>query len=401
MPSLASVPTAPPLRARATAASAVDVVVPVFDEAAARRAIGPPVAPLPDRRAAVLMADRRRRQRLLRRHRRDRRAARWRAAGRARAAPARAGPRARAAERLGAERSARRRLHGRRPLDRPARAAAAGRAAALRPLRPGDRHAAGARARVVRGPKREVISRAYNRILRLALRARFRDAQCGFKAVRTDAIRALLPEVERRRLVLRHRAARARATARPADPRGAGRLGRRPRLAREDRRDGARRPARRRAPAARQPRRALLAIGVASTVAYALLYLALRGWAGSGSGAANALALALTAVANTVVNRHWTFGIRERSHWARDGLLGTFVYLLTLGLTSGAVATLHGLAPHASRAVELGVLVVASLAATVTRYVALRSWVFARASRRVAPAATSAPRTRTAAGRPF
>jgi glycosyltransferase involved in cell wall biosynthesis len=35
-------------------------------------------------------------------------------------------------------------------------------------------------ARVVRGPKRELISRAYNRLLRLTLGARFSDAQCGF-----------------------------------------------------------------------------------------------------------------------------------------------------------------------------------------------------------------------------
>src|SRR5436309_3611733 len=41
-------------------------------------------------------------------------------------------------------------------------------------------------ARVVRGPKRELISRSYNRLLRLALRVRFSDAQCGFKAVRAD-----------------------------------------------------------------------------------------------------------------------------------------------------------------------------------------------------------------------
>src|SRR4051794_28456952 len=50
--------------------------------------------------------------------------------------------------------------------------------------------------RVVRGPKREFISRTYNRILRFVLRARFRDAQCGFKAIRADVARALLPAVE-------------------------------------------------------------------------------------------------------------------------------------------------------------------------------------------------------------
>ena len=47
--------------------------------------------------------------------------------------------------------------------------------------------------RVVRGLRREVISRAYNRILHLALRARFSDAQCGFKAFRREVIVPLLP----------------------------------------------------------------------------------------------------------------------------------------------------------------------------------------------------------------
>jgi len=50
-------------------------------------------------------------------------------------------------------------------------------------------------ARVDRCLKRELISRAYNRILRLALRARFSDAQCGFKAVRADAVPDLLADV--------------------------------------------------------------------------------------------------------------------------------------------------------------------------------------------------------------
>jgi len=51
-------------------------------------------------------------------------------------------------------------------------------------------------ARVERSLKREVISRAYNFLLRLALGSRVSDAQCGFKAGRRDAIQALLPAVE-------------------------------------------------------------------------------------------------------------------------------------------------------------------------------------------------------------
>ncbi len=48
---------------------------------------------------------------------------------------------------------------------------------------------------VVRGAKRELISRTYNLILRTLLRAKFSDAQCGFKAVRADVLEELLAEV--------------------------------------------------------------------------------------------------------------------------------------------------------------------------------------------------------------
>jgi len=58
----------------------------------------------------------------------------------------------------------------------------------------GSRLARGAR--VVRGPKREVISRVYNLLLRVTLRNRFSDAQCGFKALRADVAGTLLPMVE-------------------------------------------------------------------------------------------------------------------------------------------------------------------------------------------------------------
>jgi glycosyltransferase involved in cell wall biosynthesis len=57
----------------------------------------------------------------------------------------------------------------------------------------GSRLAPGAR--VTRGWRRELISRAYNLLVRRAFATRVRDAQCGFKAVRADVARALLPEV--------------------------------------------------------------------------------------------------------------------------------------------------------------------------------------------------------------
>ena len=50
-------------------------------------------------------------------------------------------------------------------------------------------------ARVTRSLKRACISRCYNLLLRIVLHARYRDAQCGFKAVRAGVARVLLPMV--------------------------------------------------------------------------------------------------------------------------------------------------------------------------------------------------------------
>ena len=49
---------------------------------------------------------------------------------------------------------------------------------------------------VARGPRREFLSRTYNGILHAVFANRFRDAQCGFKAVRADVARTLLPAIE-------------------------------------------------------------------------------------------------------------------------------------------------------------------------------------------------------------
>ena len=46
-----------------------------------------------------------------------------------------------------------------------------------------------------RRPLRDVLSRGYNGLLRAVLRVSFRDAQCGFKAVRADVAQELLPLV--------------------------------------------------------------------------------------------------------------------------------------------------------------------------------------------------------------
>jgi glycosyltransferase involved in cell wall biosynthesis len=236
--------------------------------------------------------------------------------------------------------------------------------------------------RVVRGRKREFISRGYNRLLHTVLGARFSDAQCGFKAIRTDAARQLLPAVRDEgwffdtELLVVAQSQGMRIYEVPVDwvddPDSRVDI---VRTALEDLRGIARLLGE-----ARLIR--FMAVGVASTVAYALLYLLLRG--ALGPEGANALALAITAVANTQANRRLTFGISGRGDLMRQHAMGAFVYVLTLGLTTGALAVLHGLDPGSGRALELVVLVAAGICATVTRYMALRSWVFAPRGRRAA-----------------
>src|SRR5207302_6782335 len=45
-------------------------------------------------------------------------------------------------------------------------------------------------------PKRELIASAYNILLKATIGNGFSDAQCGFKAVRADVAKALLPLIE-------------------------------------------------------------------------------------------------------------------------------------------------------------------------------------------------------------
>ncbi len=239
----------------------------------------------------------------------------------------------------------------------------------------GSRLARGAR--VVRGPKREVISRGYNHILHTVLRARFSDAQCGFKAARTVALGVgLLDDVrddgwffDTELLVLAQRRG-LRIHEVPVDwvddPDSRVRI---VRTAIEDLRGVTRL-------AAASSLARFLGIGVASTALFALLFLLLHG--PLGAAGANAAALAITAVLNTAANRRFTFRLRGREDLARHHARGAAVFLLTLALSSGALGVLHGIDATPPRAVELTVLVLASAGATVTRYVALKTWVFTR-----------------------
>ena len=117
-------------------------------------------------------------------------------------------------------------------------------------------------------------------------------------------------------------------------------------------------------------------IGVASTTAWAVLYLVLRRWLGPVG--ANAVALVLTAIGNTAANRRLTFGVQGRDGLLRDHGAGLLAFGFALAITTGAAALLGAVAPHASRLVELAVLVVANAIATLGRFVLLRAWVGGR-----------------------
>jgi putative flippase GtrA len=263
-------------------------------------------------------------------------------------------------------------------------------------------------ARVIRGPRREIISRCYNLLLHATLGTGFSDAQCGFKAIRADKARVLLPLTtdtgwffDTELLVLAERAglrihevpvdwiddadSRVHVVSTAlGDLRGIVRLG--TGLARGtivvpvlgDPSPGGLRPR----PGQPQDRYGSLAgqlvrfiaVGVTCTVAYVLIYLLLRG--AMSAQAANALSLLITAVANTALNRRLTFGIRGRAHAARHQLRGLIAFGIGLALTSGALIALHAASPRPSRAAEVAVLILANLVATVVRFGLYRSWVF-------------------------
>ncbi len=115
------------------------------------------------------------------------------------------------------------------------------------------------------------------------------------------------------------------------------------------------------------------AVGAVSTLAYLLLFLVLH--APLGAQLANLTALLVTAVANTAANRRLTFGIAGRTG-ARAHAQGLLVFGIGLALTAGALAGLHAVAGHPTRFAELTVLILASAAATLVRFIAFRSWIF-------------------------
>nr|MDT0663662.1 GtrA family protein [Micromonospora sp. DSM 115978] len=115
-------------------------------------------------------------------------------------------------------------------------------------------------------------------------------------------------------------------------------------------------------------------VGLASTLAYLVLFVLLR--TVTGAQAANLVALLVTAVGNTAANRRMTFGVTGRVGAGRHHLQGLLVFALGLALTSGSLALLHVATNTPHPGLELAVLVTANAVATVLRFVLMRAWVF-------------------------
>ena len=257
----------------------------------------------------------------------------------------------------------------------------------------GSRLARGAH--VVRGPKRELISRAYNLLLRVSLHGPFSDAQCGFKALRREAALKLLPLVKDdewffdTELLVTAGRLHMRLSEVPVDwvddpdsrvsivptaikdLRGvwrishgqAARVGRNE--AREDTQSDGQVTADQLLPFA--------GVGVISTVGYLLLFVAWRPVVGT--LAANALALLLCTILNTTL--HWGLSHRMQPHSQKRRFVAVAaaLFMMSLALTTAALGVVR-LAVGPSLLCALLAVTPSYAVAAVLRFSFLRAWVF-------------------------
>ncbi len=257
-------------------------------------------------------------------------------------------------------------------------------------------------ARVARGAKREIISRGYNMILKAVLGNAFSDAQCGFKALRADVARALVPLVDDQSwffdtelLVLaEHNGLRIHevpvdwiddpdsrvdvATTVREDLWGILRMLRRFAAGEGSLPPGA--VVREHEgpvvePALAGQLIAFAGVGVATTALFAILFLLLTGPGAMGPVAADVLALALAAGANTAANRRVTFARRGRQGRRRHYWAALAVAALPLVFGLAALAAAGG-AGVSSVAADLALLTAVNGIAAVGRFLLLRRWVF-------------------------
>ncbi len=238
----------------------------------------------------------------------------------------------------------------------------------------GSRLAKGARVR--RGPRREIISRCYNRLLQTVLRVGFHDAQCGFKAMRSEVARVLVPLVEDNawffdtELLVRAERGGFKVVELPVswtdDPdsrvailrtawldlcgvvrlRTGGVAGAGSRLAR------------------------FAVVGAASTVMYAAMFVGLARV--TTALVANAIALVLSTAFNTETNRRFTFRVTGTDRRLAAHVTGAASLLIALLMTTAALGALHAVNHRPVIAAEVAATLTATAMATVVRYLLLQ-----------------------------
>lgn len=253
---------------------------------------------------------------------------------------------------------------------------------------------------ISRGVKREVISRCYNRLLRVSLGVGYSDAQCGFKAMSAKSAKMLLPLVEDTEwffdteLLTRAEWAGLRihefgtdwvddpnssvdvlSTA-WSDVRGILRLRRSTRNSSEISLGINEVPA----PNTGAQILHFIDVGIVSTLLYAVLFLC--GVQMLSPAVANLGALLISTVANTGLNRRHTFGVRAPHHGLAAQVKGLAAFALCLAFTSAGLALTSGFTGPLATFGTLTVLTLANLLATIVRFVLLRTWVFAISAHR-------------------
>jgi putative flippase GtrA len=268
--------------------------------------------------------------------------------------------------------------------------------------------------RVVRGPKRELISRAYGHIVRLSLRSRITDFQCGFKAIRRDRALQILPLVEDdgwffdTELLVTAERLGVRVAETPVDwtddpdssvdivataaedLRGVWRLARGPHRERvraqgPDTATGS-------GQVGADELLSFAGVGVLSTLSYLLLFA--LGWSALGPWIANAAALAFCTLINTALHR----SLARRSRTGREGpsvqppfaAVVAVLYAVSLVATTAAIAVVGALAGP-SLAYDALAATVASCVASLARFSLLRGWAFRPDAAPRDPIAATAP----------
>ncbi len=268
--------------------------------------------------------------------------------------------------------------------------------------------------RVVRGPKRELISRAYGHIVRLSLRSRITDFQCGFKAIRRDRALQILPLVEDdgwffdTELLVTAERLGVRVAETPVDwtddpdssvdivataaedLRGVWRLARGPHRERvraqgPDAATGS-------SQVSADELLSFAGVGVLSTLSYLLLFA--LGWSALGPWVANAAALAFCTLINTALHR----SLAGRSRRGREGpsvqppfaAVVAVLYAVSLVATTAAIAVVGALAGP-SLAYDALAATVASCVASLARFSLLRGWAFRPDAAPRDPIAATAP----------